>query len=106
MNSVILQKLSDLKNFTFDAEEIKALRDCKPDNCQIQMPASSIEELHQSVDLSAPDAEQKVNELLQKTVLERLVAYERAGNRVLGGYNDKRNPLFRRKQTPSNLGSA
>ncbi len=85
-------QLSDLEGFTFDDEDIKALRDCKPGNCQIQMPASSIEELHQSVDLSAPDAEQKVDELLQKTVLERLVAYQRAGNQVLGVYNDKRNP--------------
>jgi hypothetical protein len=85
-------ELSDLKDFTFDAEDIKALRDCKPGDCQIQMPASSIEELHKSVDLSAPDAEQKVTELLQKTVLERLVAYQRAGNQVLGVYNDKRNP--------------
>ena len=85
-------ELSDLEDFTFDAEDIKALRDCKPGDCQIQMPASSIEELHKSVDLSAPDAEQKVNELLQKTVLERLIAYQRAGNQVLGVYNDKRNP--------------
>src|SRR5271154_6500443 len=85
-------ELSDLKDFTFDPEDIKALRDCKPGDCQIQMPASSIEELHESIDLSAPDAEQKVTELLQKTVLERLVAYQRAGNQVLGVYNDKRNP--------------
>jgi len=85
-------ELSDLKGFTFDDEDIKALRDCKTGNCQIQMPASSIEELHQSVDLSAPDAGQKVDELLQKTVLERLAAYQRAGNQVLGVYNDKRNP--------------
>jgi hypothetical protein len=85
-------QLSDLKNFTFDSEDIKALKDCKPGNCQIQMPASSIEELHQSVDFSSPDAEVQVNELLQKTVLERLVAYQRTGNQALGTYNDKRNP--------------
>src|ERR1700683_4377307 len=85
-------ELSDLNDFTFDAEDIKALRDCKPGDCQIQMPASSIEELHKSVDLSAPDAEQRVTELLQKTVLERLVAYQRAGNQVLGVYHDKHNP--------------
>jgi hypothetical protein len=85
-------QLSDLKDFTFDPEDIKALRDCKPGDCQIQMPTSSIEELHESIDLSAPDLEQKVTELLQKTVLERLVAYQRAGNQALGVYNDKRHP--------------
>lgn len=83
---------SDLKGFTFDSDDINALKDCEPGDCQIQMPASSIEDLHQSVDMSAPDAEEKVNQLLQKTALERLVAYQRAGNQVLGVYNDKRNP--------------
>jgi hypothetical protein len=85
-------QISDLKDFTFDTEDIKELKNCKPGDCKIQMPASSIEELHQSVDLSAPDAEDRVNRLLQKTVLERLIAYQREGNQVLGAYNDKRNP--------------
>src|SRR5260221_130082 len=85
-------QLSDLKDFTFDSEDIKALKSCKPGDCQIQMPTSSIEELHRSVDLSALDAQEQVDQLLQNTVLERLVAYERAGNQVLGVYNDKRNP--------------
>lgn len=85
-------QLSDLKDFRFDREDIEALKDCKPGNCKIQMPASSIEELHHSIDLSAPDAEEQVDQLLQKTVLERLIAYQRAGNQVLGVYNDKKNP--------------
>jgi len=85
-------QLSDLKDFTFDSEDIKELKNCKPGDCKVQMPASSIEELHQSVDLSAPDAEQQVDQLLQKTVLERLIAYQREGNKALGVYNDKKNP--------------
>ena len=85
-------QLSDLKDLTFDSEDIKALKDCKPGDCQIQMPTSSIEELHRSVDLSAPNAEERVDQLLQKTVLERLAGYQRQGNLALGAYNDKRNP--------------
>ncbi len=73
-------QLSDLKDFTFDKEGIKALKSCKPGDCQIQMPTSSIEELHRSVERSDPHAEEQVDQLLQKTVLERLVAYKREGN--------------------------
>ncbi len=83
---------SDLEGFTFDSEDIKSLKNCKTGNCEIQMPTSSIDDLHQSVDLSAPDAEDQVNNLMQKTVLERLIAYQREGNEVLGVYNDKKNP--------------
>jgi hypothetical protein len=85
-------QLSDLKDFTFDSEDIKELKNCKPGDCKIQMPASSIEELHQSVDLTAPSAEEQVDQLLQKTVLQRLLAYQREGNQSLGVYNDKKNP--------------
>ena len=46
---------SDLKNFSFDDDDIKALKNCKPGDCLIQMPTSSIESLQSSIDWSAPD---------------------------------------------------
>jgi len=85
-------QLSDLEGFTFERGDIKDLKNCKPGDCQIQMPASSIDELHHSVDFSAPDAEEQVDRLLQRTVLEHVVAYQQHGNQVLGPYNDKREP--------------
>ncbi|MGA8011662.1 MAG: hypothetical protein WB949_04470 [Candidatus Acidiferrales bacterium] len=85
-------QLSDLKGFSFDSDDIQALQNCKPGDCLIQMPASSIEELHRSVDWSAADVDEQVNQVLQKTVLQRLLEYQREGNQVLGVYNDKRNP--------------
>jgi len=85
-------KVSDLEGFSFDSEDIKALKDCKPDHCLIQLPASSIEDLHKSVDFSAPDAGNKVDAFLHERIIERLLAYEKEGNQVLGEYNDKKNP--------------
>ena len=55
-------QLSDLKDFSFDDDDIQALKDCKPGNCLIQLPASSIEELHRSVDWSSPNVKKQVNE--------------------------------------------
>lgn len=85
-------QLSDLKGFTFDAEDIKAMKDCKPGDCDIQMPASSIEEAQRSISWSAPNVAEQVNQRLQKAALERLLAYQQQGNHVLGEYNDKKNP--------------
>jgi hypothetical protein len=84
-------QLSDLNGFTFEREDIRALENCKPGNCQIQLPASRIEEFRQSIHWSAPDVDEQVNQLLQKAALQRLVAYQHGGNRVLGLYNDKKN---------------
>jgi len=86
-------QVSDLKGFSFDSDDIKALKACKPGNCQIQMPAGGIDALHKSVDLSASDAGQKVDDFLHDRVIERLLAYQQKGNQALGEYNDKTNPL-------------
>lgn len=85
-------QLSDLQGFAFDSDDIKDLKRCEPGNCQIQMPATSINEFHRSINWSAPDVDERVNQNLQKTALERLLAYQREGNEALGVYNDKRDP--------------
>ena len=83
---------SDLKNFSFDDDDIKALKNCKPGDCLIQMPTGSMEALQSSIDWSAPDVSEQVNRHLQKTALQRLLEYQRQGNQTLGVYNDKRDP--------------
>jgi hypothetical protein len=85
-------QLSDLKGFVLDSDDIQDLKNCEPGNCRIQMPATSIEELHRSINWSADDVDEQVNQLLQKTAFELLLAYQREGNVALGFYNDKRNP--------------
>lgn len=81
---------SDLNGFSFESNDIQDLKNCKPGDCQIQMPASSIEELHRSINWSSTDVNEQVNQLLQKTALQRLLTYQREGNQALGVHNDKR----------------
>jgi hypothetical protein len=85
-------QLSDLKDFSFSNDEVQALKKCTPGDCQIQLPASSIKEFHRSINWSADDVSEQVNRLLQKTALQRLLAYQREGNQALGVYNDKHDP--------------
>ena len=85
-------RLSDLQGFAFDQDDIQALKRCKPGDCLIQAPATSIEELNRSIDWSALNVNEQVNQLLQKAALQFLLAYQRDGNQALGVYNDKRNP--------------
>ena len=85
-------QLSDLRGFSLDHDDIEALQSCQPGNCRIQMPATPMEELQRSVDWSAPDVDEQVNQRLQKGAFELLLAYQREGNKALGVYNDKRDP--------------
>ena len=91
-------QLSDLKGFSFDSDDIQSLRSCTPGDCMIQMPASSIKELHQSISWAKPDVNEQVNQLLQKTALQRLLAYQSTGDLALGTYNDQNDPTQVGKQ--------
>ncbi len=86
-------QLSDLKGFTLDSDDTKALKKCKSGDCQIQLPASTMEQLQQSINWSAADADEQVNQFIQKLALQRLITYQKEGNRILGAvYNDKHEP--------------
>jgi hypothetical protein len=85
-------QLSDLKGFGFDNDDVQSLKNCKPGDCLIQMPAGLMEELRRSVNWSSPGVNDEVNGLLQKAALQRLSEYMEQGNRALGVYNDKHDP--------------
>jgi len=84
-------QLSDLRGFGFGSEDIRGLKDCKPGKCVVQLPANTIEDLRKSVNWSAPNIDDEVNQYVQKLALSRLTEYQKMGNRILGAvYNDKR----------------
>ena len=86
-------QLSDLDGFTLDKQDIDALRNCKPGHCEVQLPAQAMENMQQSIQWDVPDLEEQVNQLLHRRAIDRLLAYERQGNAVLGTYYDKNEPI-------------
>jgi hypothetical protein len=86
-------QLSDLKGFELDSQDIEDLKQCNPGNCDLQIPASTIKDVQQSINWSNPDAEQQVNLMAQKRAFQHLLAYQEKGNQALGVYNDKHDPI-------------
>ncbi len=84
-------KLSDLQGFGFDGQDAQSLESCKPGNCAIQLPGSRMEALRKSINWSASNVTDQVNEYVQKLAVSRLQLYEQQGDRVFGAvYNDKK----------------
>jgi hypothetical protein len=86
-------KLSDLRGFVLDEDDIENLKNCRPGNCELQLPVESMEKFRNSVNWSAPDVPAQVNSLAQKMALEELVKYQKDGDSALGSYYDKKQPL-------------
>jgi hypothetical protein len=85
-------QLSDLDGFTLEADDIKHLKNCEPGKCDVQLPTEAMDAFKQSVNWSAPDAADQVNQLAQKMALEAIERYRRGGNAALGTYMDKHHP--------------
>jgi hypothetical protein len=85
-------QLSDLEGFTLEAEDIKQLKNCDPGRCEVQLPSDAMDAFKQSVNWSAPDAANQVNQLGQKMAFEAVARYIQGGNAALGIYRDKYHP--------------
>ncbi len=85
-------QLSDLEGFTLSHEDVSDLRKCKPEHCQIQLPANVIADVQRSIDWKSPNVERDVNQLAQRLALEALQQYQKGGNLALGAYRDKKGP--------------
>lgn len=83
---------SDLSGFNVESDDVKALKDCRPGHCEVQIPAQAMQDIHQSINWSAPDINGEVNQLLHRRAIEYLLAYQQNGNKALGVYQDKENP--------------
>jgi len=89
---------SDLAGFELDADDVDDLKKCKPEDCDIQLPAEEIEQFRSQIDWSGADPVGQVNNLARKMALEGLLAYQKGGNAALGTHRDKKSPAQVSKQ--------
>jgi hypothetical protein len=85
-------QLSDLREFTIPADDLKELKGCKPGDCDVQLPSGAMQQFQKSVNWAKSDAATQANELARQLALEAILAYQKGGNAALGEYRDKEHP--------------
>src|SRR6266481_1965075 len=69
--------VANLSGLSLDADDIKALKNCREGTCDVQLPTASIQAFHDAVNWSQPDAADQVNTLARGMVLDLLREYRR-----------------------------
>ena len=82
-------RLEDLSGLTLEPADIEGLRRCRVNNCDMKLPARTIERFRKEVNWSAPNYRERASELFRLVLLENVQNYLKAGNAALGEYNDK-----------------
>ncbi len=85
--------LADLAGVVLTAEDLTALRRCRPGDCGLKLPASAIEQFRSTVDWGTTAAAAQATAVMRSLLLARLAEYRSGGNAALGLADDKRPPL-------------
>jgi hypothetical protein len=98
--------VADLGALAFDADDLKALKNCREGSCDVQLPTSGIQRFRDGVDWSRPDAADQANALARAGVLQLVQAYRGGGSEALGEYRDKQHPARVADQFHTMIGRA
>lgn len=81
-------RLSDLDRLVLDEGDITALRTCRPERCDVQLPATLMDRFRESVPWRSPEASARANLLARQVLFEWLETYRAGGLHALGSFDD------------------
>ena len=84
--------VADFAAFDLPAEDVEALRRCRPADCDVKLGLGGFDVLRQ-VDWDAPDVVARVRQFSRRLAVEYLARYMAGGNAALAIYRDDDRPM-------------
>jgi hypothetical protein len=83
----------DLDGLSLERDDIEDLKNCRPGDCELQLPEESMELARASIQWNAPDVAEQVTILAKRGIVRLLKEYHQGGDRALLPYRDKLDPV-------------
>jgi hypothetical protein len=80
---------SDVASLTIDDADLKALRECRVEDCDIRLGAAEIERVRREIDWHAGDASNRARRLLSELLVTYVARYEQSGAAAPIEYADR-----------------
>lgn len=97
--------LQDVARLQLEADDVDALRDCKPGDCEVKIGAG-IAQLRAAIDWRAPGYREQVNAFVRQRLVDYVAAYRAQGDAALVSYDDKSQPVSLASQWRALLASS
>ncbi|MEP6992244.1 MAG: hypothetical protein ABJA80_15030, partial [bacterium] len=81
---------TDANAFTVDGGDLDALKGCRAGDCDVKMPAASIEQVGKDIDWNSPNARAEVEALMRRRAAAYVNNYRRAGTAAMTAYSDQK----------------
>jgi hypothetical protein len=82
-------QLSDAASLTIDEVALKALRDCRVDDCDLRLDVDGIERVRKEIDWRAPDASRHASRLVLQLLVDYVARYRQHGSAAAMEYADR-----------------
>ncbi len=85
--------VGDLDGLSLDPDDIEDLKNCRPGDCELQLPEESMEAARAAIHWNSPNVAEQVTILAKRGIIRLLKEYQQGGDRALLPYRDKRDPV-------------
>ena len=82
-------QLEDVASLTVDEADLKRLRQCRVENCDVRLGADGIERVRREIDWQAPDSGRKASRLVQQLLVDYVARYRQMGTAAAMEYADR-----------------
>jgi len=82
-------QLEDVASLTVDEAELKRLRECRVENCDVRLGADGIERVRREIDWQSPDSGRKANQLVHQLLVDYVTSYRQIGTAAAMEYADR-----------------
>lgn len=80
--------MADVQLVDFSDDDVKDLAKCRPNDCNFKLPATEMDRLQTTIDLSAPESRERVAAYVRQRMVEYVTDYRQRGNAAMLVYDD------------------
>jgi hypothetical protein len=85
-------RLEDFSALELPEDDVKDLRKCRLDDCDVKLDENAINRINTEIDWSKPTATADLNKLIRQMALRYVTAYQHGGNKELAIYRSRKRP--------------
>ena len=81
----------DVAAVTINPRDVAEMKDCKPGNCVVKLPATDILRIREQMNWSAPDLQAQLSAYARRRLVEYVTDYRTRGDSAMAVYDDRGN---------------
>ena len=82
---------ADVEAVTISPRDVGEMKDCRPGDCVVKLPAADMQRIRETVNFSAPDLQAQLSAYARRRLVEYVTDYRTRGDSAMAIYDDRGN---------------